>query len=154
MGRKSIKENKNIYQTYREKADLTREQASNLMEYISADRIEKIESEKSQAHADEIITMSECYNAPELCNYYCSHECQIGRKYVPEVQVKDLSQIILETIASLNTLNKEKDRLIEIAADGNITDDEYEDFIRIQNQLSKISLSIDSLNLWIQKNIT
>ena len=47
MGKKSTKENKNIYQTSREDAGLTREKASELMEFVSADRIEKIESEKS-----------------------------------------------------------------------------------------------------------
>ena len=43
MGKKSTKENKNIYQTSREEAGLTREKASELMEFVSADRIEKIE---------------------------------------------------------------------------------------------------------------
>ena len=42
MGKKSIKENKNIYQTSREAMEYTREKAGELMEYVSADRIEKI----------------------------------------------------------------------------------------------------------------
>ena len=42
MGKKSTKENKNIYQTSREDAGLTREKASELMDFVSADRIEKI----------------------------------------------------------------------------------------------------------------
>ena len=54
MGKKSTKENKNIYQTSREEAGLTREKASELMEFVSADRIEKIESEKSAPHPEEI----------------------------------------------------------------------------------------------------
>ena len=58
MGKKSIKENKNIYQLSREKLDLTREKASEQMTYISADRIEKIESEKSLPHPDEILAMA------------------------------------------------------------------------------------------------
>ena len=43
MGRKSIKENKNYYQEIRESLNLTRDKASELLEFISADRIEKIE---------------------------------------------------------------------------------------------------------------
>ena len=46
MGKKSIKENKNIYQVCREKCEYTRQKASEEMVYISDDRIEKIESEK------------------------------------------------------------------------------------------------------------
>lgn len=153
MGRKSTKENKNIYQLSRENVGLTREAASEQLKYISSDRIEKIESEKSLPHPDEILAMADCYKAPSLCNYYCSHECPIGQEYVPEVTFKELSQITLEMLASLNSLEKEKNRLIEITVDGIISDDERRDFEKIQQQLSQISMAIDSLELWVQKAI-
>lgn len=153
MGRKSTKENKNIYQTSREEAGLTREAAAEVLEFISSDRIEKIESEKSLPHPDEILAMADCYKNPSLCNYYCSHECPIGQEYVPEVKLKDLSQITLEMLASLNTLEKEKNRLIEITVDGVISDDEKKDFERIQDQLAQIAMAVDSLQLWVQKAI-
>lgn len=153
MGRKSIKENKNIYQLSREELGLTREAAGEMMVYISSDRIEKIESEKSLPHPDEILTMAKCYKNPKLCNYYCSHECPIGQEYVPEIKSKDLSQITLEMLASLNSLEKEKNRLIEITVDGVISDDEMDDFKRIQSQLEQISLSVDSLKLWVEQSI-
>ena len=153
MGRKSTKENKNIYQTSREEAGLTREAAAEQLEFISSDRIEKIESEKSLPHPDEILAMADCYKNPSLCNYYCSHECPIGQEYVPEVTFKELSQITLEMLASLNSLEKEKNRLIEITVDGVISDDEKKDFEKIQEQLSQISMAIDSLELWVQKAI-
>ncbi|MBR2401350.1 MAG: helix-turn-helix domain-containing protein [Lachnospiraceae bacterium] len=153
MGRKSTKENKNIYQTSREDAGLTREAAAELLEFISSDRIEKIENEKSLPHPDEILAMADCYKNPTLCNYYCSHECPIGQEYVPEVKLKDLSQITLEMLASLNSLEKEKTRLIEITVDGVISEDEKEDFERIQNQLAQIAMAVDSLQLWVQKAV-
>ena len=153
MGRKSTKENKNIYQTSREAVELTREAASEQLQFISSDRIEKIENEKSLPHPDEILAMADCYKNPALCNYYCSHECPIGQEYVPEVKSKELSQITLEMLASLNSLEKEKNRLIEITVDGKISDDEMQDFKRIQDQLSQISMAIDSLQLWVQKAI-
>lgn len=153
MGKKSTRENKNIYQLSRENCDLTREKASILLETISADRIEKIESEKSLPHPDEILAMSKCYKVPNLCNYYCSHECPIGEHYVPEIQAKDLSQITLEMLASLNSIEKEKNRLIEITADGEITEDEFVDFINIQDKLEKISITVQSLQLWVENTI-
>ena len=153
MGKKSTRENKNIYQTSREEAELTREKASELMKYISPDRIEKIESEKSLPHPDEILLMSECYKKPSLCNYYCSHECRIGIETVPEIKMKDLSQIVLELLASLNAMEKEKNRLIEITADGIIEDDEIKDFLSIKKQLDKISQTVNSLQLWIDHTI-
>lgn len=149
MGKRSIKEDKNIYQLRREELNLTREKASELLEYISADRIEKIENEKSLPHPDEVLVMSKAYKAPKMCNHFCSHQCPIGQEYVPEIKEKDLTQITLEMLASLNFLNQKKDRLIEIAADGIIEDDELEDFAIIQNELEKISTAADSLQLWI-----
>ena len=151
MGRKSTKENKNIYQISREEADLTRDAAAEALGFISADRIEKIENEKTMPHPDEILAMAECYKKPNLCNYYCSHECPIGQEHVPEVKMKDLSQITLEVLAALNTLEKEKNRFIEITMDGIISSDELTDFRRINEQLSQISTTVSALQLWIQQ---
>ena len=153
MGRKSTKENKNIYQTSREAVELTREAAAEQLQFISSDRIEKIENEKSLPHPDEILAMADCYKNPALCNYYCSHECPIGQEYVPEIKSKELSQITLEMLASLNSLDKQKARLVEITVDGIISEDEMEDFKKIQEQLEYISMAIDSLQLWVQKAI-
>ena len=49
MGRKSTKENKNVYQTSRESLGLTRESAAEKLEFLSADRIEKSRA-KSRFH--------------------------------------------------------------------------------------------------------
>ena len=153
MGRKSIKENKNIYQLSREAVNLTREKASMELQFISADRIEKIESEKSYPHPDEIIAMAKCYKTPSLCNYFCSHECPIGINSVPEIEVKELSQITLEMISTLNRLYKDKDRLIEITVDGAITSDEAREFREIQSTLDQMSAAIASLKLWVDNTI-
>lgn len=45
MGRTSTKENKNSYQLAREELGLTREKASELLETIAPERIEKIEND-------------------------------------------------------------------------------------------------------------
>ena len=154
MGRKSTRENKNIYQLSRENAGLSREAAAEKLQFISSDRIEKIEYETSAPHPDEVLAMADCYQNPTLCNYYCSHECPIGQEYVPEVQVKDLSRLALEVLAGLNALTREKDRLIEITVDGQVTPDEAEDFLRIQDTLDKMSLTVDSLKLWADRTVT
>ena len=132
MGKQSTRENKTIYQLCREEKELTREKASELMAGVSSSRIEKIER-------------------PDLCKYYCSHKCAIGQRYVPEVEIGELSNIILETIACLNEINPVTGRLIQIARDGKISDDEIKDFAFISQKLDEISLAVDSLNLWVDK---
>ncbi len=151
MGRKSTKENKSIWQTTREELGLTREKAGELLKVITPDRLEKIENEKTVPYPEEILAMAEAYNKPDLCNYFCARVCRIGQVYVPEVQIRDLSRIILEMIASLNRVSTKKDRLIEIAADGGISNDELDDFIEIQDELEKMSVTIEALQLWAEK---
>ncbi len=151
MARKSTKANKNIYQITRENLDLTREEASELLEIMAPERIEKIENERTMPHPDEVLLMSDKYKEPTLCNYYCANQCPIGAQYVPEIKAKDLSQIVLETLASLNAMQKKKDRLIEITVDGKITGDELADFVFIQEELEKISIAVETLQLWCEQ---
>ncbi len=150
MGRVSIRKDKTIYQLYREKLGLTREKASELMDGMTSSRIEKIENGQEPTPFD-IVQMASCYKRPDLCNYYCSHRCEIGDKYVPRVEVTELSNIILETIASLNEIYPQTNKLIQIARDGKISDDEIPAFALISSKLDEISLAIDALNLWIDK---
>lgn len=84
-------------------------------------------------------------------HYYCSHKCNISDRYVPEVEVSELPNIILESIASLDGINPLTSRLIQIARDGKITDDEIKDFAFISKKLDEVSLAIDALNLWVDK---
>ena len=55
MGRKSIKENKNIYQISRENMNYTREAAAEKLGFISSDRIEKIENERTLPHPEFLL---------------------------------------------------------------------------------------------------
>ena len=121
--RVSSKENKNIYFKQREKLGLTRETASDLLETIAPERIEKIENERCEPHPDEVLVMSEKYKSPELCNYYCSNQCPIGRQYVPEVKIQ------------------------------NLDDSEINDFVDIQNALEKISITVEALQLWSEQMV-
>lgn len=151
MGRTSTKENKTSYQLAREELGLTREKASELLETIAPERIEKIESERSLPRPDEVLIMAEKYKTPSLCNYFCARQCPIGQQYVPEIRNSELSDIVLKMLASLNAMDRKKERLIEIAADGTISKDELDDFVRIQKELERISVTVETLQLWVEK---
>ena len=151
MARKSTKENKTVYQITREALGLTREEASELLETMAPERIEKIENERTMPHPDEVLLMSDKYKKPTLCNHYCANQCPIGQQYVPEIKIKGLAQIVLETLASLNAMQKKKDRFIEITVDGHISGDELADFVYIQEELEKISIAVETLQLWCEQ---
>lgn len=151
MGRSSTRENKTRYQLAREELGLSREKASEPLETIAPERIEKIESERSLPRPDEVLIMAEKYKTPSLCNYFCARQCPIGQQYVPEIRNSELSDIVLKMLASLNAMDRQKERLIEIAADGTISKDELDDFVRIQKELERISVTVETLQLWVEK---
>mgnify|MGYP003293370556 FL=1 len=54
-------------------------------------------------------------------------------------------------LSSLNSMKKNQERLIEITADGNIDDDEIKDFVFIQEELERISITVETLQLWVER---
>lgn len=144
-----------IYKKIRKKHDLTREEVcSKAYEMgipIQTERLERVENGRYPINPDEVLLLAKLYGEPALCNMYCSKECPIGEKYVPEVKVKDLAQIVLEMLASLNSMKSSQERLIEITADGIIDDDEIKDFVFIQKELERISVTVESLQLWVEQ---
>ncbi len=144
-----------VYKDIRKKHDMTRDEVCDkavLMNTpLQPERLERIENGKFPITPDEVMLLADIYGEPSLCNHYCAKECPIGEKYVPEIKVKDLSQIVLEMLASLNSMKKNQERLIEISADGTIDDDEIRDFVYIQNELEHISITVETLQLWVEK---
>lgn len=144
-----------VYKDIRKKHGFTRDEvcdkAVELKNVIQPERLERIENGKFSITPDEVMLLSEIYGEPTLCNHYCSKECPIGEKYVPEIKVKDLTQIVLEMLSSLNSMKKSQERLIEITADGIIADDEIKDFLYIQKELEKISVTVETLQLWVEQ---
>lgn len=150
MSRRSVKENKTVYQQSRERCNLSREAASERLEFVSADRIEKIESGRSAPHPDEVLLMEKGYEDPELSNYYCTHECPIGMKYVQKVELKELPHLTVELLSALNAMEEEKNRLIDISVDGRVSDTERKQFNVIRAKLSALDRSIRGMRIWIE----
>ena len=79
MGRKSIKENKNVYQEARDKLGWSRKKAADEIlkiengkyGYVDEYKLVKIEEESIKIQPEDIVALSKVYNKPELRNYYC-----------------------------------------------------------------------------------
>ncbi len=101
---------------------------------------------------ESIALMADVYNAPELKNWYCSNICPLGED-MPKIEIADIDRITVRTLATFRKLAEIKDSLLDITADGVITEDE-------KPQLDKIILSLKELNevaqtliIWAEKNI-
>ena len=142
----------NLYYFVRTEKGLSRDKACNLFERISPDRLERIENGKVLPNPEEIMELAEKYGEPNIRNYYCANQCPMGRNYVREVEKLDLSQATLQIIAQINKISSYKDRLIEIASKGHVTEEYSEEFDMITSELEELQNAIDSLILWKEKN--
>ena len=103
---------------------------------------------------DKIVLMAELYNAPELKTWYCTSECPIGRGL--PMPTGEVSTVELTTMALLKQLRTDdvervKETLIEITADGKITDDERPDLASILEYLDGLIKAAGALRLIGQK---
>ena len=152
---------KNIYRVTREKLGLSRAEAVLYipddpehpgMDGIAEHRLVRIEDGSINVQPEDVVAMARRYNEPELRNYYCCHQCPIGQIDAPEVKKTESIHEVLTTMAvSLRNANHDKIRLMEILNDGQVTGDEMEDFERITEELERISMSIEALQLWCEK---
>lgn len=161
MGKMSTKENKNIYQLIREELGLTRAEATEgipgdptnpPMAGIPEYKLVKIEHGTVTVQPEDVVIMAKRYNKPELRNYYCCHECEIGKKDAPNVPLDaSVHEMLVNMAVSLRAVNHDKIRLMEILEDGAVLEEEREDFDKISKELEHISMTIEALQMWCEK---
>lgn len=101
---------------------------------------------------DMVLKMADLYNAPELRNYYCREMCPLGGD-MPVLELEDLDRITVKAMAGLRKAVEAKESLLDIAADGIITDDEKPALKKILATLDEISAVAQSLKVWTEKNM-
>jgi len=143
----------NIYMDARLKAGITsREKAVALLPFEKS-TLDRIESNKRTPEPYEVLAMSEVYGRPQLILHYCSNECPIGRKYSNHVKEKCLTESVLSLIKELNDVKRMKERLIEIAADGQIDAEEKPDWDCIMKELDDLAREIETLRWWARSQL-
>ena len=102
---------------------------------------------------DKAVLMADLYNAPELLNYYCIHECPIGCRRCISDEVHGIDRVTVKLLKNLkvNELSEIKDKLLDIAEDGMITEDEKPDLKEVVEYLDKISVTISELKILSEK---
>lgn len=140
------------FQKSRMDANYTQDDASECLG-ISVDTIRRMEAGSREIKPSEVCAMADLYYDPTLYNFYCTNVCEIGKKYIPKIETGELQKIVLKMLSSLNSIENTKNRLVDIAVDGEISDEEIDDFVHIQRQLNEISITVETLKLWVDKEI-
>ena len=153
-------ENKTIYQEVRDELDLSRFEVADLIAkvdggkygYLDENKLVKIEHGTVKVQPDDVVALSKAYNRPELRNYYCCHQCLIGEIDAPEVDdANNIHKTLVEMSVSLESVNAKKMRLMEILADDMVDDTEMLDLNKILEELEKISMAVEAIQIWCEK---
>lgn len=106
---------------------------------VERTRLARIELGTLTPYPEEVLMMAEAYNAPELCNYHCTHDCPIGRITVAHAELRSIEQIAVRCYGTLRNAESIKESLISIAADGVIDEAERPQLVEILRKLSEIN---------------
>lgn len=98
---------------------------------------------------DKAVLMADLYKAPHLLNYYCLNECPIGCRLSLSDQVLGIDRVTVKLLRDLKVdrLSEVKDTLLEIAADGQITDDEKPAFKDVLDYLDSVAKTVSELKI-------
>lgn len=98
---------------------------------------------------DKAVLMADLYRKPELRNYYCLHECPIGRTLAISDEALGLERVTVKLLKNLRVEDLEgvKDRLVDIAEDGRISDDEKPALEEILTYLDRLSKTVSELRI-------
>ena len=128
----------------------SRDEAAKILS-IDPSRLYRIERGVTTPTPDEIHMMADRYRAPELEKYYCKNCCPLGCS-LPETKVQDLDRISLKALSIFRRISETQDRLLDIAEDGKVTEDEKEDMQEVLRNLEELEAVAQNLKLWVAKN--
>jgi len=96
---------------------------------------------------DKAVLMADLYNKPTLLNYYCLHECPIGRNHPISDEVLALDRVTVSLIdsMSISQVTEFTNSLLRIASDGKVTPDEMDRLEQLVEYLQTIALNASRL---------
>lgn len=119
----------------------------------SEKRLGLIESGLVNPYPEEVLMMSQIYNAPELENYYCSSICPL--RAVPAIEKsRSLSEIAISAAILLENAKVMQKEILNIAADNKITEDEAIRVEKILDSFEDMARYKEELEVIAKKNAT
>lgn len=131
----------------RNKAGLSREKAAFRL-HLAAKTLNNYENGHSIVPPETALRMQDVYKDPALTARYCSEYCPIGQIFAHQVpEHNNLCQAVLGLLKEQNDVEQIRTKLIEITADGIITQDELSEFELVMDELLDLEMKIENLKL-------
>ena len=98
---------------------------------------------------DKAVLMADLYKAPHLLNHYCLNECPIGCRHCISEEVFDIDRVTVKLLRNLKVddLEDMKEKLLDIAEDGEISESEEPDLKEILDYLEKLAKTVSELKI-------
>mgnify|MGYP002340397902 FL=1 len=129
----------NIYQAARLQKGITQERAADAIP-CSVRSLADYESGVRIPPSETVVRMAEIYDAQYLCYQHLRQTSEIAQRLIPDVRECDLPEAVLRLIDQIYDFAdaREDRRLIAIAKDGTIDENERPEFDRIVSKLDEI----------------
>jgi len=102
---------------------------------------------------DVIVMMADLYNAPQLKGHYCAYECPLGKGAPIATEISSIELVTVKIMKALSPVNVAdvRDKLIDIASDGVISEDEKPILTELVSFLDDVSKTVGELRLLSQR---
>lgn len=136
-----------MFRTARNAAGLSREEAAHRL-YIGTRTLADYESGRTIAPPDVVMRMATVYQEPELPADYCSKICPIGQVLAHSLERSEFAVTVLRVLKEFADVERLKEKLVCIAADGELHRHEVDEFETIMKELVELEKQIQELKFF------
>ena len=142
-------DSRNIYKIARRAAGFTQEGAAERIG-VSVESLRAYETDQRIPPNDIVAYMADCYHAPHLALQHLHGTNELARRVIPAIEQRDLLQVSIRIYNRIKRLEGTGtiDRLMQIAEDGIVDEDERPDFEAIQAELRALMQSAMELTVF------
>ena len=130
----------------------SREGAAEVMG-IDRTRLARIELGTLIPYPEEVVMMADSYNAPEIMNHYCTTECPIGKRMIPEAGLEQLDRMTIKILSAVGGVSDVGNIILGVVNDGQVSQEEIPQLEKVLNQLQDVAKSATELQIWMDKYV-
>jgi len=128
----------------RNAAKLSREEAAHRL-YVGSRTLADYELGRTVPPPDVVLRMAEVYQEPELTADYCAKICPIGQVLAHALDRSEFAVTVLRVLKEFADVERLRDDLVKIAADGQLHDHEMDEFEIILKEMVELEKRICEL---------
>lgn len=112
---------------------------------VSVDSLRDYEQSQRPVPSDVASAMCDVYQAPYLAVQHLRLTSDLGKRVVPEIQLKDLPEAVLGVLAAVQRFCAKREAMVEIAADGQIAESEQAEWDEIMCLANDLNVAMNNM---------